>query len=413
MATGLGISEIELRRRCSKHHVPCPSPGYWARVVRGDLFERPPLRPVTDPSLELVDLAIQPRPIAAPNTPASDEPDAPSEQDTVAPQDKPGSQDHSEVSSAPDRPINLHSPPHAAIAATVKALRKANPDDHGAVSAIGPGLLGVVAHMGSIDRIASIITALVSALDAEGLALIADERRMKVAVGEDDVKFTLTERTKRQKHVVTPAEQQAYERRLKRRQQAADRRDWDLYWTLPYEKPWPEHDTIYTGHLVLSIDGWSRGLRKNWADGKTQRLEIIMPSIVSGLRAVLEHIRADREDRERKERKDTELARRRELAKRRVEREEARVAHLRELVRMQKEAADIRSWLDSLSIAQDDALSSELERMVRWAEERLAKLKSQTSVDAAAARISGAALFPEVDELHDPEGDPPEGRSYW
>jgi hypothetical protein len=45
--------------------------------------------------------------------------------------------------------------------------------------------------------------------------------------------------------------------------------------------------------------------------------------------------------------------------------------------------------------------------MIHWARARLASLEEGTTVNAAAVRFDGKALFPEVDELHDPMGDPP------
>jgi hypothetical protein len=51
--------------------------------------------------------------------------------------------------------------------------------------------------------------------------------------------------------------------------------------------------------------------------------------------------------------------------------------------------------------------------MLLWAKERLCYLEARTTVKAAAAQLEGKSLFPEVDELHDPLGDPPEPRYYW
>jgi hypothetical protein len=45
--------------------------------------------------------------------------------------------------------------------------------------------------------------------------------------------------------------------------------------------------------------------------------------------------------------------------------------------------------------------------MIHWTRARLAFLEKETTINAAAARFEGKALFPEVDELHDPLGDPP------
>lgn len=136
-------------------------------------------------------------------------------------------------------------------------------------------------------------------------------------------------------------------------------------------------------------------------------------SIVIGLKVILAHEKAQREKREEEARQREELARRRQLAKKRREREEARIAYLRELVELQREAADIRSWLSSLPADTAADHATELGRMLIWARARLTHLESCTTVDAAAVELDGKALFPEMDELHDPLGDPPEPKGYF
>jgi hypothetical protein len=82
------------------------------------------------------------------------------------------------------------------------------------------------------------------------------------------------------------------------------------------------------------------------------------------------------------------------------------------LVEFQREAAGIRSWLASLPSNVVADQSTNLGRMLLWAKNRLADLEMRTTVDAASAELDGMALFPEVDELHDPLGDPPERKGY-
>lgn len=140
---------------------------------------------------------------------------------------------------------------------------------------------------------------------------------------------------------------------------------------------------------------------------KTQRIDTMIPAIVDGLKALLASDRAKREKREEDERRWAELSRRRDLAKKRKQREETRVTYLRELVELQREATDIRTWLSTVPDGVEADPSTELGRMISWARGRLASLTERTTIRAAAAQFEGKALFPEVDELHDPLGDPP------
>lgn len=399
IAVELGTSEHDLRRLCSRHQIPCPSRAYWSRVASGQHFTRPLLRRLENVALDKIEIALTTSTaVLAPTEDANPQGEEPSKLTTDRIVMRPSSS-----------PESLH----IAVGATAKALRKAKPDENGRVSAVGSGLCGLIVHAERVERALNFVDALASALDEEGWSLQPDAQRMKIEVGMDTVTFTLTEKTRRQKHIPTASEQAAYNQRKARRQRAADRQDWELYASLPYEKPWPEYDTIYTGQLALVIDGWHQGLRKTWADGKTQRIDTMLENVVTGLKAVVASDQEERERREERERQWAELSRRRDLAKKRKEREEARIAHLRELVQLQREAADIKEWLGSLPPEAVADNATELGRMVVWAQARLTALQAKTTVDGAAVKLEGKALFPDVDELHDPLGDPPEPKYHY
>lgn len=125
---------------------------------------------------------------------------------------------------------------------------------------------------------------------------------MKIMVDQDMVAFTLIDKTRREKHIPTAAEQDHLARRQARRRAATDRGDWDLHSSIRYVTPWPEYDTIDTGQLAFLIEGWSHGLRKTWADGKTQCIETLVDAIVAGLKAILACDKERREERELRER---------------------------------------------------------------------------------------------------------------
>lgn len=392
----LGIDERTLRSICSRHGIPCPSDAYWARVNAGEHFALPPLRAVKDLALQQIEITATlvkkevPKPKSAVRTVTAQT--GPTEEGIEPPAEP-----------APSHAGSLH----RSLAPTARALRKAKADEYGCVSARGPGLCGIVVHQDQLERALSVLHDLASVLEREGLTLEPDEARMKITLGKDTIAFTLTEKSRRQKHTPTAQEQEVYDQRLARRQRAADRKNWDLYMSLPHEKPWSEFDTIYLGQLALTVDGWSQGLRKTWADGKIQRISTMIPDIVEGFKTLLASEKARREKREEDERQWAELSRRRDLAKKRKLREETRVAYLRELVELQREAADIRTWLATVPDTIEDGQATELTRMIHWARARLASLEKETTIDAAAARFEGKALFPEIDELHDPLGDPP------
>ena len=150
--------------------------------------------------------------------------------------------------------------PHHIVAATAKALRKEKADEYGRVSATGIGLCGVIVHKDRVERTIAFLNSLATTLEADGLQLQPDEMRMKIVVGKDMVAFTLTEKTRREKHIPTEKEQELHKRQQAKRRRAADYQNWDLYMSLPHREPWPEYDTVYTGQLAFVIDGWAQDL---------------------------------------------------------------------------------------------------------------------------------------------------------
>jgi hypothetical protein len=398
-AAELGVSDRGLAKICSRHRVPSPSRGYWARIAAGQRFNLPPFQEIVDPVLDRIEITGTVSHLS-------------NETQEMLRKGKMERAERQVVAEHPVPPPPVDKPHHA-IVATAKALRKARADESGRVAATGAGLCGVIVHNDRVERAIAFLHALATALEAEDLQLQPDETRMKIVVGRDMVAFTLIEKTRREKHMTTEKEQELYDRQQAKRQRAADRRDWGLYTSLPYERPWAEYDTIYTGQLAFAVDGWARGLRKTWADGRTQSVESMFNDIVSGLKVLLSNEKTERERREEQERERAEFAGRRDLAKKRKEREEKRISYLRELVQLQREAADIRNLLASLPDTATADTASGLARMVRWATARLADLEARTTVDATAVQLEERALFPEIDELHDPLGDPQEGRYYW
>jgi hypothetical protein len=82
---------------------------------------------------------------------------------------------------------------------------------------------------------------------------------------------------------------------------------------------------------------------------------------------------------------------------------------LRQLAEDQREAADLRATIAGASGLLPQA-TPEYRRMIDWAERRLAHLDAQNRLDVLTANLREHNFFPEPDDLHDPEGDPPPPR---
>jgi hypothetical protein len=117
-----------------------------------------------------------------------------------------------------------------------------------------------------------------------------------------------------------------------------------------------------------------------------------------------------------------ELARRRALAAARLTRENERTELLRKLVRMEREAEQLRGWIAQRQADQlrgwtahrqaEVSASPEIQRMVDWAKTELAGLEAFLDPLKLSQLLIARNLFPEVDELVDPLGEPPP-RSQW
>jgi hypothetical protein len=186
----------------------------------------------------------------------------------------------------------------------------------GAIQANGEGMAGVAVGRDAVERSIYILDALVRSLVERGLPLAMAGDGMRVERGKDSASIAMSERIRREKHVPTPEELAAEERRKKRLERHyATRRTWDS--PAPsdlYAQACPAIDTIRTGDLVMQIQGWGDGVRRTWADGRTQRLDRMVEDVATGLEAILAARRLQRKEREERERRHQERARRHALA---------------------------------------------------------------------------------------------------
>ncbi len=394
LAQEFGISDRGLAKVCSRHRIPVPPRGYWAKVAAGEQPKVPPFLELRDRSLDRV--SIRGATSALPDSVAELARKRKAEREVRA----------ATIKATPESPMPLMENPHASVAQTVKFLRTRKPDKEGVLSATAPGQCGVIVGAASAERACFFLDALARTLDEVGLSLTADGEKMSVQKGADKISFTLLERTRRLKYVPTPEEVAREEKRKEKQARSLRRNDWNSI-SFGSSPPWPEYVTEWTGELVFSIDAWADGLRKTWGDGKTQRVERMVPEIVAGIELILETIRVRREEREERERQWKILQHRRQLAQARIKREETRLSRLRQIIELRREAREIREWISSLP--QEDSLSvdSDLGRMLQWVDSRLAEIDRRTGLDAAKSFAGEGDLFPAVDELEDPLGDPP------
>jgi hypothetical protein len=397
VAGDLGLSDVGLAKVCDRHRVPRPPQGYWNKLHAGKKVKQTIFVEATDPDLDRVEInggAHQlPEPARAilARAKAERSPKRINRPDEISP----------DANHLPMDDI------HPAIKPTARALRKGHADTDDAVHAVGEGLCGVSVGVGCIERAITLLNALARSADAQELPIVPMGNAMKVALGPDSATFTLSERTRREKHIPTDQERAAEERRLHRQRK---NQTWNSFSDL--RRAYPEFDTVRSGELIVKIEGYGSGARRTWSDGKQQRLENLVPDIVIGLSVSLSVEKSRREEREESNRRWRELERRRELAAKRRDREKKRHTFLAKTIARNNTIGRLREWLALNASAAEAMPNSNFARMIVWVRDRLIALQTAADPRQIDDALKTWELFPEVDGLHDPEGDPPRDR-WW
>jgi hypothetical protein len=171
-------------------------------------------------------------------------------------------------------------------------------------------------------------------------------------------------------------------------------------------------ETRRQGELILQVDGWWRdNVRRRWADGKVQRMETLLDSIVTGFEVLLAARKANRLEDERRAREEAELTRRQRLAEERRNREKKRRGLLKDVMDKSAEAATLRQWLSSVDLTNTDG-DEEFGQFISWAKAKLASLEAAVSRQTISDTVRSQELFPSIDKLHDPLGEPPRRHYY-
>lgn len=403
IASELGLSDVGLAKICDRHRVPKPPRGYWAKLQAGKKVKQIPFIEADDPQVERIKIAASLMQLPEATREIVQRARAERKAAKAAPRP------HTELPPTVE-PIQEV---HHAVRRTAQALRKAKPDANGAVRAIGEGLCGIVVSRATVERVVAFLDSLARKLEAKSLPLVPAGEGMRVSVGPESATFTLKERTRREKHVPTPEDLAAEERRQKKLERYWSSRSWDASPVNMFERAYPEFDVIYTGELVLQVEGYGDGVRRTWADGRTQTVESLSDDIVVGLQTLLDVRKAGREEREERQRQREHLARRRDLARQRSKREENRLSYLNSIINLHREIDQLRGWLAVIELKLSPRTGDDFRRMIDWARNRLTNLEATIDPGHVDQDLKDKKLFPETDELHDPEGGPPDEPRYW
>jgi hypothetical protein len=335
LSRSYGLSDVALGKICKKHDIPKPPLGYWAKLAHGKTVVRPPLPTIGDHRLEVVE--IKKRPL-------------------VSCRPKPHSAElEKEMPIAvPERLTS----PHQLVRFTMDALKNSTPDETGILRLRANGCLNVRVGRQSVGRAMRLMEALIKALEARDSTVIVVERdrthQTCVKILDETIEVELREGLNRKEKQFTATELREREKYSWLR----DRKEYEFY---------PSGNFVFT---ILTYCG--EGIRKVWSDGKRQRLENCLDSIVAGLRAAAEGVKAVRLERERWERERQEQERRRREEQERRRNEEEKIKKLETLVANWNQSLKIREFLTAVEKAlaeaeEKDAKAPDLSDWLAWA----------------------------------------------
>lgn len=351
IAADLGVSDVALKKICDKHRVPVPGRGYWAKVAAGKKVKRAHFRSVEDPALNRVMIYGSPEKRLPPAVKVAREKAKVQER---KPENK--------VVVVPATPTELL----PKIATTKEKLLKAKASDQGLVSLSGSEYFDVSCSPESVERVSSFLNAFVHAAGARGYQVLKGGGALVFFVEEETLHLKIVEQVGRTKHVPTEAEVAAIEKWERRNQRRM--RSWDEISSTPRPTP-PEWDYNPNGQLqvVISADRYVReGLRRTFADGKTQRIENLINAILETFSTWAAAIKEKRTDDARRKKEWEEQQRIQEERQRRNALEKKRIEALTSMVDFHGKHRKVLSFIAEVEQRSTCAEDDELEAVEEW-----------------------------------------------
>lgn len=338
-AADLGISDVGLKKVCDRHRIPVPGRGYWRKLETGKRVTRAHFRALDDPVLETVEIYGSPeKALSAPVLAAKREAQAKEAQ--------------------PDQRVVVEPKPgllHPAAQRTANALKRQTPREGVQLGVFARDCFRVSISSPSIERVLRILDAVARGAEARGMELVETEKGLAFRANGGVVELRLNER-------------------------------WND--SLGVSK---------LGALSLElINHYHDGLRRSWADGRTQRLEDVLSDFFVGVSAYGaaqkersdEHARRRREWAE-EERRRAEEERRRALDKERLEFLQERMDALDEAGRLERYVAHLRAK------GAEPSAGDTVGRLIGWADSKIAALRHFASPAALRVDLEEEDLFSE------------------
>jgi hypothetical protein len=381
LAKEFALSDVALHKVCKKHGIPNPPPGWWAKKAAGKKVRQIPLPKLKDGDVDRVTIAageIRPEPELL----STAREDARLMASTIV----------------EDREV----PAHPIVERTAARLRKAKPADvTGLASVDQPGLIKVTAAPDSADRFELALNRIAAVCSAMDIKIIKTEKGAAFHCDGETIGFSVSEATRREKHVLTEKE---------KAEEAAHRKKREKYWSKPVSwdddlsiipPRFPEWDYHPTGQLSFELEHFylmGTTPRRFFRDAKVQRLEKMAVDIAVGVRVLAAALKEDRQQREHAARQREEERRRRELALREKHVEERRAAMLDGLLDELGALDRLKRLVASLLDERGRDATGRVGGLLEFAAQNLARCQQALSANNLERRLQEKRLFGEDDD---------------
>lgn len=265
LAEEFGISDVGLAKICNRHRVPTPQRGYWARIAAGQSVKKTYFAEAADPKLNAIEIPIgidaTPEPIRAVIIRRRAE--------RIERQEKTPEIHNPGPEEAPKEFTELRS----TVRRTAQTLRKKSSQTDDVAKAVGEGECGIAVAIASVEPTITILDLLARALEQRGLALDPTGQRMRVAIANDDVEFSLSEVTRCMSYEPTTHDLAQAARRdgeIQRYNRVGNPRP-----SHRYGRSYPETFHKRTGQLFIEISGWIEVCGANGRTAKSRGLRAL------------------------------------------------------------------------------------------------------------------------------------------
>jgi hypothetical protein len=371
LAKSFGLSDVGLRKICTKRKIPTPPLGYWAKLAHGKKVRRPPL-PKEESGISGAVLIFR-------RSGATVTPETKAEQVREIAANK----RHPSIVVANERRRRLH--PIAAAAA--RALRAAKTDHEGFKTADSIDGVSMSVSAGSVDRALRIADAIARAVEARGHRHEHHSGGARIKADGVPFDWRFHEIKDKKKHVPTKGELKA------QAELEAQRVRWGLSYSRP-PKAYRSWDYESSGRLSLtirdaSLPSWRReALIGAWRDRKGRRLEDYLDEAMSALveaAVAITHRMAEEAERKRLAEEERERQRREEARRERRRRRQEYLTNLAEAHaryrRLSDFAADLRRELGVGREQPADRLFEELQLLLQATETQFSRESIEGEID--------------------------------